>query len=294
MIAVVGSGIVRGSVVAVVLVCAFAPLASARKPTPSERAAIVAALPADIRATPAACLSLDIRVSRDGRYAWVGGTYPRGERRGGRCSVYGRNGLTILRKRGGRWRIVYVGSVPPPCVLRIPRDLTPCTPLDTTIDVAYGAGIASFETANDPTLAGAIRALGVPSSCRRVPGFRSFASVTWRRLRLRMVFGTYGPIPAGGPCAAAGRIVLDSAFASGRRWRTRRGLRVGDSLTTLRGLYPHAYRRRFVRGLRPLDGWWLVVRLSRVPDRHLVPVLLATTRDGRVTGLAVTVALEGQ
>jgi hypothetical protein len=268
--------------------------AAARRPTPSERAAIVAALPADIRATPAPCLSLDIRVSRNGRYAWVGGTYPRGERRGGRCSVYGRNGLTILKKRSGRWRIVYVGSVDPPCVLRIPRDLTPCRPLDTRIDVALGARIASFEAANDPTLAGAIRALGVPSSCGRVPGFRSFASVSWRQLRLRMVFGTYGPVPARGPCAAAGRIVLDSAFATGRRWRTGRGLRVGDSVAKLRRLYPHAYRKRFVRGIRPVDGWWLVVRLSRVPDRHFVPTLLATSRGGRVTGLVVTTQLEGE
>jgi hypothetical protein len=267
---------------------------AARLPTPRERAAIIAALPADIRATPAACLSLDIRVSRNGRYAWVGGTYPRGERRGGRCSVYGRNGLTVLKKRQSRWRIVYVGSVDPPCVLRIPRDLTSCRPLDTRIDVALGPRIASFEAANDPTLAGAIRALGVPSSCRRVPGFRSFASVTWSRLGLRMVFGTYGPIPARGPCAAAGRIVLDSAIATGRRWRTGRGLRVGDPVARLRRLYPRAHRRRFLRGLRPLDGWWLVVRLSRVPDRHFVPTLLATARGGRVTGLVVTAELEGE
>jgi hypothetical protein len=279
---------------AALLAFAVMPAAvAARSPTPSERVAIVAALPADIRATPAACLNLDIRVSRNGRYAWVGGTYPRGERRGGRCSVYGRNGLTILRKRSGRWRIVYVGSVDPPCVLRIPRDLTPCRPLDTRIDVALGARIASFESANDPTLTGAIGALGVPSSCGRVPGFRSFASVTWRQLRLRMVFGTYGPVPPRGPCAAAGRIVLDSAFATGRRWRTGRGLRVGDPLAKLRRLYPRAYRKRFLRGIRPVDGWWLVVRLSRVPDRHLVPTLLATARGGRVTGLVVTVQLEG-
>lgn len=281
-------------VAVLLLTLVVVPAASARRPTAGERAAIVAALPADIRATPSQCLSLDIRVSRSGRYAWVGGTYPRGERRGGRCSVYGRNGLTVLKKGRGRWRIVYVGSVDPPCVLQIPRDLTRCRPLDTRIDVALGARIASFEASNDPTLAGAIRALGVPSSCGRVPGFRSFASVTWRELRLRMVFGTYGPVPPRGPCAAAGRIVLDSAFATGRRWRTGRGLRVGDSVAKLRRLYPHAHRKRFLRGIRPVDGWWLVVRLSRVPDRHFVPTLLATARGGHVTGLVVTAQLEGQ
>ena len=48
-----------------------------------------------------------------------------------------------------------------------------------------------------------------------------------------------------------------------------------------------------MRGVRPIAGWWLVVRLSRAPDRHWVPQLLATARGGRVTGLVVNVGLEG-
>jgi hypothetical protein len=265
---------------------------TAREPTPNQRAAIVAALPADIRAAPRACFRPDIRVSRSGRYAWVGGTQPRGEKRGARCSAYGRNGFSILRRRSRRWRVVYQGWADPPCVLRIPRDLIGCRPLDTEVDVRFGARIASFETANDSTLAGAVRALGVPSACRLVPGLRSFASVSWRRLRLRMVFGTWGALPPSGPCGASRRVVLDSAFVAGRRWRTGRGLRVGDPVVKLRRLYPRAYRRRYAGGVRPVTGWWLVVRLSRVPDRHWVPQLLATARNGRVTGLVVTVGLE--
>jgi hypothetical protein len=69
---------------------------------------------------------------------------------------------------------------------------------------------------------------------------------------------------------------------------------VGDPVAKLRKLYPRAYRKRFLRGIRPVDGWWLVVRLSRVPDRHFVPTLLATARAGRVTGLVVTAQLEGE
>jgi len=265
----------------------------ARPPTPTERAAIVAALPADLRDIPPSCFRLDIRVSRDGRYAWVGDTLPHGEHLGSPCTAYGRNGFDILRKRARRWRIVYEGSVDPPCALRVPRDLIGCNEPDTELDVRDGATIASFETANDPTLAGAIKALGVPSSCARIPGLRSFASVRWRRLRLRMIFATYGYIPKGGPCAAPRRVVLDSAFATGRAWRTGRGLHVGDSVAKLRSVYPHAYRKRYVRGVRPIAGWWLVVRLSRAPDRHWVPQLLATAREGRVTGLVVNVGLEG-
>ena len=201
-------------IIACLGLCAAALASRAR--TPTERAAIVAALPADLRDTPPGCFRLDIHVSRNGRYALVTDTLPHGEHLGSRCTAYGRNGFDILRKRARRWRIVYEGSVDPSCSLRIPRDLIGCQEPDTEVDVRSGATIASFETANDPTLAGAIKALGVPSSCSVVPGLRSFASVRWRRLRLRMVFATYGYLPKGGPCAAPRRVVLDSAFATGR------------------------------------------------------------------------------
>lgn len=154
------------------------------------------------------------------------------------------------------------------------------------------ASIASFDTASEPTLAGAVRALGVPSACRTIPGLPSFASASWRRLGLRMVFGTYGVLPRKGPCAASNHVRFDSAYLTGHSWRTR-GLRVGDSVATLRRRYPRAVRKRYRPGVRPISGWWLVVQVSRVPDLHRFPALLATTSHGRVSGFVVTLGLEG-
>jgi len=70
-------------------------------------------------------------------------------------------------------------------------------------------------------------------------------------------------------------------------------LRIGDTVTRLRSLYPHATLRTYRPGLAPVRGWWLVVRTSRVPDFHRVPALLATARDGRVTELVLNVHAEG-
>jgi len=99
---------------------------AARPPTLKEREAITAALPAFVRNIPVECLWLEIRVStRDTRYASVGGLFMNWEKPGSRCLRYTFNGGWIL-KRADRWRIVYEGSDPPPCSLKIPRDLGPC------------------------------------------------------------------------------------------------------------------------------------------------------------------------
>jgi hypothetical protein len=94
-----------------------------RPPTHAEREAIVRPLATGIANTPAACLQLNIRVSRSGEYAFVGrevlNSLP-----GSRCLIYQSNGFQILRKTE-RWRIVYSGSDPPPCSLKIPPEVIP-------------------------------------------------------------------------------------------------------------------------------------------------------------------------
>ena len=144
----------------------------------------------------------------------------------------------------------------------------------------------------NPSLAAAIVAFGTPSRCTKVSGLPSFASVEWRGRGLRAVFGTYG---SGGtrPCRAVHAVRLDNARASSKEWRTGRGLRVGDSVAKLHHLYPQAFLRTYPRGIPPVRGWWLVVRTGRVPELYRFPVLLATVRGGRVTGLVVTVEAEG-
>jgi uncharacterized protein YecT (DUF1311 family) len=104
------------------------PFAVPRAPTFKEREAIVAALPKDVRDTPVECFWLIIRVSsRDPAYASVGGAFMNWEKPGARCLRYTNNGgLMIMKKRRGRWKIVWAGTTDPSCSLRIPRDLIGC------------------------------------------------------------------------------------------------------------------------------------------------------------------------
>ena len=113
------------AVVAAALSTASAALA-ARPPTFKEREAITAALPAFMRTTPVECLWLEVRVSsRDRRYAWVGGLYLNTMTPGSRCLRYGSNGFYVLKK-APHWKIIFNGSVDPPCSLGVPRDLALC------------------------------------------------------------------------------------------------------------------------------------------------------------------------
>lgn len=98
---------------------------ASRQPTLTERAAITAALPADFKRYPIGCVYLRTAVSNDGHYATVTPVILNGLRQP--CVKYASNGYWILRKTT-RWRIVFEGSAPPRCSLRVPRDLVGCTP----------------------------------------------------------------------------------------------------------------------------------------------------------------------
>ena len=152
--------------------------------------------------------------------------------------------------------------------------------------------IGPWRTGTTPTFAAAVAAFGRETTCRRLEALPAFAAAEWRQLGLRMVFGSYG-VGGARPCRARRAVFLDNARAYGKRWRTGLGLGIGDSVTKLRRLYPHARFRTYPGGIPPVRGWWLVVRTSRVPDYHQVPALLATTRAGRVTALVVNVHAEG-
>jgi hypothetical protein len=83
------------------------------------------------------------------------------------------------------------------------------------------------------------------------------------------------------PCSAG---VLVHAVATGTRWRTNRGLRVGDTRARLRALYPRARARR--------DGWWLVTRhaCAEVGGQAFAG-LLARMGHRRVAGFVVTAGI---
>jgi hypothetical protein len=98
---------------------------AARQPTLSEREAITAALPASFQRYPVGCVFLSTTVSNNGHYATVTPVFLNALRQP--CVKYASNGYWILKKTT-RWKVVFVGSVSPPCSLRIPRDLVRCTP----------------------------------------------------------------------------------------------------------------------------------------------------------------------
>jgi hypothetical protein len=99
--------------------------AAARPPSLAEREAITLALPKYFRDAPVECIWIDIRVSRDPRFAKAGADMLNLRRP--RCARYAHNGFWILKKKAGTWRRIYSGSDWPPCPMRIPRDLGPCS-----------------------------------------------------------------------------------------------------------------------------------------------------------------------
>lgn len=98
-------------------------------------------------------------------------------------------------------------------------------------------------------------------------------TLRWRRLGLTM--NTYYSQGALNPCSDSGRHV--STTATDRRWRTSAGLRIGDSASKLRRLYPKAqYQGR--------GEWWLILRPFAGVD---LPGLSARVKLGRIGSLTV-------
>jgi hypothetical protein len=120
-----------------------------------------------------------------------------------------------------------------------------------------------------PVHAGA--AYGAPSALRRTG---TSCTGRWHGPSLSLGFLSFDA----NPCASG---VLVRAVATGRRWRTNRGLRVGDSRARLRSLYPGAKAHR--------DGWWLVTRHACAEvGGQAFPGLLARMRHRRVAGFVVS------
>ena len=78
------------------------------------------ALPAYLRSEPVGCVWLDVSVSNNGKYAVAAPVYLNALRQP--CVRYASNGLWILKKTN-HWKVVFNGSDPPSCSLRVPRDL---------------------------------------------------------------------------------------------------------------------------------------------------------------------------
>jgi hypothetical protein len=155
--------------------------------------------------------------------------------------------------------------------------------------------LGGWRIERDPTLRGATRALGAPTSCRVLDG-PDHAVAVWRPLGVTVELRTYGSLRAGETgCTAPGHIQVDHVRVTSRSWLTSLGLRVGDSTQKLRRLYPTA---RLKHGPWP-RAYWLVTRrggcVGVCGTRRFVtiPVLLAEVRHGNVAAFYLQVGAEG-
>jgi hypothetical protein len=141
--------------------------------------------------------------------------------------------------------------------------------------------IGGFRPERDPTLDAANGVFGRPTKVVRTSD--ASCRVLYGAIGLRFAFVNLG---GGGPCDPE-ITKSQMARAFDPRWHTGRGLFVGDSLRSLRRLYPRATRHG--------RSWWLVkgMKILGVADNPY-PVLRATVKDGRVRSFALSIGAAGE
>jgi hypothetical protein len=139
--------------------------------------------------------------------------------------------------------------------------------------------IGDFKPERDPTVGAALDAFGAPSSRRRISNWG--CKLAWHGPGVKVLFANFG---IGGACGEnTGR--SQTARAYGQRWRTARGLRVGNRLTRLRSLYPGAERHG--------RSWWLVTAVTHIGETRRYPVLAAAVLGGRVRSFRLFIGAAG-
>ena len=123
-----------------------------------------------------------------------------------------------------------------------------------TIDVGRSAvsGIGDFRPGRDPHIGAAERAFGPASSRRETTSVSCL--VRWKRIGLAIVFASFG----GGSVCDDGVGRAQTFRARGERFRTWRGLRVGQREASVRRRHPRAVFRA--------GAWWLKTAVSPVGD----------------------------
>lgn len=123
----------------------------------------------------------------------------------------------------------------------------------------------------DGTVQQAIQVFGRPTT-RELVGFDTCA-LAWRAHAV--VMKTYYTLGTLDPCGPSGRHT--STTVTSKRWKTSKGLEIGDPLRELRRLYPKARK--------DAPGKW---RLTTRPFAGIpYPGLEATVKNGRVVALTV-------
>ncbi len=143
--------------------------------------------------------------------------------------------------------------------------------------------IAGFRVKTDGTLGGAFEALGPPTARRSTSDVS--CRVAWTKLGVWMGFYNLG----GRDACSRRHGYFSHAVIVSRRWRTSKGLAIGDPRAKLGRLFPNARYHE-----RPFKGWWLVVRPSPFGLGGTYPGLLARLRDGRVVRFVVRFPAGGE
>jgi len=149
----------------------------------------------------------------------------------------------------------------------------PATPRTYAITATVGAVRIGPYVAWKPPARGtyvqAAAAFGRATSCRALAGKKSRA--TWSSIGLTIQFiATQGSV-----CQGASAAQLQTLTATGSRWRTSKGLAVGDPLAKLERLYPAAIAHA---------GAYRLAKLDRATNHAM---LTAVVRGGRVSGFSL-------
>jgi hypothetical protein len=134
--------------------------------------------------------------------------------------------------------------------------------------------LGSWHVSTHSTFPAAVRAFGAATAVHvHTSGNSCTGTGTWSGLGLRILFTSFSADPY---CQRVRAQTGTVAGAAGRRhWRTARGLRVGDSLATLKRLYP--------RAIRGPGGWAIVYSLhSVVAEGSRLDIVTASIKASRV------------
>jgi hypothetical protein len=140
--------------------------------------------------------------------------------------------------------------------------------------------IGDFHPERNATLGAAIGVFGPPPTLAEGSQGTSCRTL-WPAIGLRILFVNLGGGSACDP--ALGRSQVARAFDP--RWRTARGLRIGDPRRRLRRLYPGATRHG--------RSWWLAKGINVFGTGNPYPVLRATMADRRVRSFALQIGAAG-
>lgn len=133
-----------------------------------------------------------------------------------------------------------------------------------------------------PTFEKATAEFGRPTEVDPIGDGGEACRVTWGALKLRATFANFG----GGRACAPTEGLLQTATIRSRKFRTARGLRVGDRSSTIKDKHPDAVFRRNV--------WWIVSAESPFGEEATeIPTIEAIVKQGRVEVLRLWVGGAG-